>query len=135
MLQRFRGELTILDSRGGGGGASEYGDEEQGQIARGGDFGRSSPHGAPARPGRQARAEEAPLQRYRRRYPVLNRPAVRQRLAASPRERTLCRRDHPRDVKDRSIPEHLRVNAEGGMRQAVAHGSCGDQFEIGMLLL
>ena len=43
VLQRFRGELTILDSRGGGGGASEYGDEEQGQIARGGDFGRSSP--------------------------------------------------------------------------------------------
>ena len=37
VLQRFRGELTILDSRGGGG--SEYGDEEQGQISRGGDFG------------------------------------------------------------------------------------------------
>ena len=44
VLQRFRGELTILDSRGGGGaGASEYGDEEPGQISRGGDFGRSSP--------------------------------------------------------------------------------------------
>jgi single-strand DNA-binding protein len=42
VLQRFRGELTILDSRGGGG-ASEYGDEEPGQISRGGDFGRSSP--------------------------------------------------------------------------------------------
>ncbi|MFD2227227.1 single-stranded DNA-binding protein, partial [Microvirga arabica] len=41
VLQRFRGELTILDSRGGGG--SEYGDEEPGQISRGGDFGRSSP--------------------------------------------------------------------------------------------
>ena len=42
VLQRFRGELTILDSRGGGG-ASEYGDEEPGQVARGGDFaGRSS---------------------------------------------------------------------------------------------
>ena len=38
VLQRFRGELTILDSRGGGG-ASEYGDEEPGQVARGGDFG------------------------------------------------------------------------------------------------
>src|SRR3712207_1680245 len=37
VLQRFRGELTILDSRGGGG--SEYGDEEPGQISRGGDFG------------------------------------------------------------------------------------------------
>ncbi len=41
VLQRFRGELTILDSRGGGG--SDFADEEPGQIARGGDFGRSSP--------------------------------------------------------------------------------------------
>jgi single-strand DNA-binding protein len=40
VLQRFRGELTILDSRGGGG---EMGDEESGQVSRGGDFGRSSP--------------------------------------------------------------------------------------------
>ena len=39
VLQRFRGELTILDSRGGGGGASEYGDEEPGQVSRGGDSG------------------------------------------------------------------------------------------------
>jgi single-strand DNA-binding protein len=37
VLQRFRGELTILDSRGGG--SSEQGDEEPGQISRGGDFG------------------------------------------------------------------------------------------------
>src|SRR6478736_3300872 len=41
VLQRFRGELTILDSRGGG--ASEYGEEEPGQVSRGGEFGRSSP--------------------------------------------------------------------------------------------
>ncbi|AWM87398.1 single-stranded DNA-binding protein [Microvirga sp. 17 mud 1-3] len=41
VLQRFRGELTILDSRGGG--SSEYGEEEQGQVSRGGEFGRSSP--------------------------------------------------------------------------------------------
>ncbi len=41
VLQRFRGELTILDSRGGGG--ADYGDDEQGQVSRGGDFGRSSP--------------------------------------------------------------------------------------------
>jgi single-strand DNA-binding protein len=41
VLQRFRGELTILDSRGGG--ASEFGEEEPGQVSRGGDFGRSSP--------------------------------------------------------------------------------------------
>ena len=39
VLQRFRGELTILDSRGGG--SSEFGDEEPGQIRSGGDFGRS----------------------------------------------------------------------------------------------
>jgi len=37
VLQRFRGELTILDSRGGG--SSDYADEEQGQIRSGGDFG------------------------------------------------------------------------------------------------
>jgi len=43
VLQRFRGDLTILDSRSGGG-ASEYGEEEGGgQISRGGDFGRSAP--------------------------------------------------------------------------------------------
>ncbi|MBB4042125.1 single-strand DNA-binding protein [Microvirga flocculans] len=42
VLQRFRGELTILDSRGSGGG-SDYADEEPGQIRSGGDFGRSSP--------------------------------------------------------------------------------------------
>ena len=43
VLQRFRGELTILDSRGGG--SSEFADDEGGggQISRGGDFGRSSP--------------------------------------------------------------------------------------------
>jgi single-strand DNA-binding protein len=40
VLQRFRGELTILDSRGGG---SDYADEEAGQVSRGGEFGRSSP--------------------------------------------------------------------------------------------
>jgi single-strand DNA-binding protein len=41
VLQRFRGELTILDSRGGGGEMGE--DEEAGSISRGGDFGRASP--------------------------------------------------------------------------------------------
>ncbi len=40
VLQRFRGELTILDGRGGGGEFSA--DEERGQVSRGGDFGRSS---------------------------------------------------------------------------------------------
>jgi single-strand DNA-binding protein len=38
VLQRFRGELTILDSRGGGGG--EVGDDDRGSR---GEFGRSSP--------------------------------------------------------------------------------------------
>src|SRR3954467_7840369 len=42
VLQRFRGELTILDGRQGGG-ASESGDEERGQVSRGADFGRASP--------------------------------------------------------------------------------------------
>jgi single-strand DNA-binding protein len=42
VLQRFRGELTILDSRGGG--SAEMGaDDEPGQVRSGGDFGRSSP--------------------------------------------------------------------------------------------
>jgi single-strand DNA-binding protein len=41
VLQRFRGELTILDSRGGG--SAELGDEEPGQVRSGGEFGRSAP--------------------------------------------------------------------------------------------
>jgi single-strand DNA-binding protein len=39
VIQRFRGDLTLLDGRGGGG---EY-EEQPGQVSRGGDFGRSSP--------------------------------------------------------------------------------------------
>src|SRR5919205_8766 len=39
VLQRFRGELTLLDGRGGG----AESEEEPGQVSRGGDFGRSSP--------------------------------------------------------------------------------------------
>ena len=38
VLQRFRGELTILDGRGGGG-ESASDEEGGGQISRGGDFG------------------------------------------------------------------------------------------------
>ena len=41
VLQRFRGELTLLDGRSGGG-SSDYG-EEPGQVRGGGDFGRSGP--------------------------------------------------------------------------------------------
>ena len=51
VLQRFRGELTILDSRGSGGG-TDYADEEPGQVSRGGDFGgRSAPEKRPAMAG------------------------------------------------------------------------------------
>ena len=42
VIQRFRGELTLLDGRGGGSGA-EPGGEESGSVRSGGDFGRSSP--------------------------------------------------------------------------------------------
>jgi len=42
VLQRFRGELTILDSRGGGGSADSEDPESSGQVSRGGDFNRSS---------------------------------------------------------------------------------------------
>jgi single-strand DNA-binding protein len=41
VIQRFRGDLTLLDGRGGGGG--DYEEGGQGQVSRGGDFGRSSP--------------------------------------------------------------------------------------------
>ena len=44
VLQRFRGELTLLDSRGGGARSGDFGDDQGGgQISRGGDFGSSSP--------------------------------------------------------------------------------------------
>jgi single-strand DNA-binding protein len=44
VLQRYRGELTLLDGRGGSGsGAGEFEEEGGGQVSRGGEFGRSSP--------------------------------------------------------------------------------------------
>ena len=46
VLTRFRGELTLLDSKGGGMGGGmggDYGEEGGGQVSRGGEFGRSSP--------------------------------------------------------------------------------------------
>jgi len=49
VLQRFRGELVLLDSRGGGGGGGGYGDDQG--DAGGGDFGggaRSQPKPQPA---------------------------------------------------------------------------------------
>jgi single-strand DNA-binding protein len=57
VLQRFRGELTLLDSRGGGGAGADPGDG-------GGDFGRSSPmeggreSRAPAKVGAGSYAED-----------------------------------------------------------------------------
>lgn len=62
VLQRFRGELTILDSRGSSEGGGNYDDagSSQGQISRGGDFGgsdqlggsRSAPSGTSSGGGR-----------------------------------------------------------------------------------
>jgi single-strand DNA-binding protein len=43
VLQRFRGELTLLDSKGGGAGAGDYEGGGYGQSSGGGSFGRSSP--------------------------------------------------------------------------------------------
>jgi single-strand DNA-binding protein len=43
VLQRFRGELTLLDGRGGGAGGGDQDEEGGGQVRSGGDFGRSSP--------------------------------------------------------------------------------------------
>jgi single-strand DNA-binding protein len=39
VLQRFRGELTLLDGRSGGGGEMGADEEGGGQISRGGDYG------------------------------------------------------------------------------------------------
>ncbi|MFC0283520.1 single-stranded DNA-binding protein [Camelimonas abortus] len=47
VLQRFRGELTLLDSRGGGGDFADEGAPRVTGGGRGGDFGRSSPMDAP----------------------------------------------------------------------------------------
>ena len=48
VIQRFRGELTLLDSRGGGGEGTyeepgQVAGEVTGQVSRGGDFGRAAP--------------------------------------------------------------------------------------------
>ena len=48
VVQRFRGDLTILDGRGGGGAGAD--DEGGGYERRGGDFGRSSGGGNERRP-------------------------------------------------------------------------------------
>ena len=50
VLQRFRGELTLLDSRGGARG--EVSDDRGALENAGGSFGRSSPMDADKRPGR-----------------------------------------------------------------------------------
>ena len=41
VVQRYRGEMTLLDSRGGGGEGGR--DDDQGGGSSGGDFGRSAP--------------------------------------------------------------------------------------------
>ncbi|HYF53642.1 MAG TPA: single-stranded DNA-binding protein [Salinarimonas sp.] len=57
VLQRFRGELTILDSRGGGG-AETGGDDEGGGFSRGGDDAGSGG----GRPSRGGERRPAPAQ-------------------------------------------------------------------------
>ena len=67
VLQRFRGELTLLDSRGGG---------EMAGRAAAGDFGRSSPmepRPRPPRPAARARGGRLAGRGARRRDPVLGR--------------------------------------------------------------
>lgn len=62
VLQRFRGEMTILDSRGGGGGS---GDSDDDQGRGGGDFGRSSPmENRPAKAGGGASGSSGGGSRY-----------------------------------------------------------------------
>ena len=43
VLQRFRGELTLLDGRGAAAGGGDQDEEGGGQVRSGGDFGRTSP--------------------------------------------------------------------------------------------
>ncbi|GJD79727.1 single-stranded DNA-binding protein [Methylobacterium gregans] len=52
VLQRFRGEMTILDGRGGGGGdfASDDEGSSGGQVSRGGDYGGGRAQGGERRP-------------------------------------------------------------------------------------
>lgn len=52
VLQRFRGEMTILDGRGGGGGDFVSDDEGSsgGQVSRGGDYGGGRSQGGERRP-------------------------------------------------------------------------------------
>ncbi|AWN38496.1 single-stranded DNA-binding protein [Methylobacterium radiodurans] len=52
VLQRFRGEMTILDGRGGGGGdfASDDDGGSSGQVSRGGDYGGGRAQGGERRP-------------------------------------------------------------------------------------
>ena len=60
VLQRFRGELTILDGRGGGGGEMGADDEGGGQISRGGDFGGGGSRGGDYGGGRSSGSERRP---------------------------------------------------------------------------
>ncbi len=58
VLQRFRGELTLMDSRGAGGG-DFAGRDEGGSGAAGGNFGRSSPMDQRSTSGGGGRLSEA----------------------------------------------------------------------------
>ena len=50
VLSRFRGELTMLDTRGGGGGGSDFGGGDPGPSGSD-DFGGSAPGGSSGTPG------------------------------------------------------------------------------------
>ncbi len=50
VLQRFRGELVLLDSRGGGGGGGSAGEDYGDSFGGGSDFGGGAPARQPSRP-------------------------------------------------------------------------------------
>ena len=54
VLQRFRGELTLLDGRGAAAGGGDQDEEGGGQVRSGGDFGRAAPTERRAVPARRA---------------------------------------------------------------------------------
>ncbi|GJD43917.1 Single-stranded DNA-binding protein [Methylobacterium cerastii] len=61
VLQRFRGEMTILDGRGGGGGEMGADDEGGGQVSRGGGGGGGGEYGGGrAQGGSERRQPPAP---------------------------------------------------------------------------
>ncbi len=124
VIQRFRGDLTLLDGRGGGGG--EY--EEQGQVSRGGDFGRSSPmERRPATAGAGAGGSRA--RRPRRRHPVLGFAIG---IALQRIEQSARRLHRPGNRNGRGDPDDILVRREVAMRDLDARGIRALQVEFRM---